>query len=129
MGWEAGKGLGHKKQGIVEPVQAILRPGRGAVGAYGNETKGLNFGGKCQFSLFLILISLESAGDAQKRGGPADKRDLDDTSEIRANAWKKSNAGKVRPKYKTLDDIVREGDELDQPKILQSASSVKVSWI
>lgn len=45
MGWKDGKGLGKEGQGIVEPVKAILRPGRAAVGAYGNETEGLKFGG------------------------------------------------------------------------------------
>jgi len=45
MGYEQGKGLGKSKQGIVEPVQAVQRPGRGAVGAYGSEAKGPRFGG------------------------------------------------------------------------------------
>jgi tuftelin-interacting protein 11 len=45
MGYEQGKGLGKSKQGIVEPVKAVLRPGRGAVGAYGSEAKGPKFGG------------------------------------------------------------------------------------
>ncbi|KAI6171393.1 Septin and tuftelin-interacting protein 1 STIP [Aphelenchoides bicaudatus] len=112
MGWKSGKGLGREGKGIVEPVQAILRPGRGAVGAYGNETKGLNFG--------------ESAGDAQRRGGPGEEEDFEDSvvDEARSNAWKKTHAGKIRPKYKTLEEVVREGNELDAPKILQ-ASSVK----
>lgn len=46
MGYEQGKGLGKSKQGIVEPVQVVQRPGRGAVGAYGSEAKGPKFGGK-----------------------------------------------------------------------------------
>lgn len=45
MGYEQGKGLGVKKQGIVEPIQPKMRPGRGAVGAYGAEAKGPKFGG------------------------------------------------------------------------------------
>lgn len=44
MGYVHGKGLGLSKQGIVEPVQAVLRPGRGAIGAYGKEVKGPKFG-------------------------------------------------------------------------------------
>lgn len=45
MGYVPGQGLGANKQGIVEPIQAVLRPGRAAVGAYGRESKGPNFGG------------------------------------------------------------------------------------
>lgn len=45
MGYVPGQGLGANKQGIVEPIQAFLRPGRAAVGAYGKEIKGPKFGG------------------------------------------------------------------------------------
>lgn len=45
MGFVPGQGLGIRKQGIVEPVQAVVRPGRAAVGAYGKESKGPKFGG------------------------------------------------------------------------------------
>jgi tuftelin-interacting protein 11 len=39
MGYESGKGLGSKGEGIVTPVEATLRPGRAALGAYGPEHK------------------------------------------------------------------------------------------
>lgn len=32
MGYVHGKGLGANKQGIVEPIEAKVRPGRAAVG-------------------------------------------------------------------------------------------------
>ena len=37
MGFEPGKGLGKTLQGINTPVEATLRKGRGAIGAYGPE--------------------------------------------------------------------------------------------
>ena len=37
MGYQHGKGLGRSLQGINTPVEAHLRKGRGAIGAYGSE--------------------------------------------------------------------------------------------
>ncbi|KAI6180418.1 Septin and tuftelin-interacting protein 1-like protein [Aphelenchoides besseyi] len=111
MGHVSGQGLGKNKQGIVEPVQAILRPGRGAVGAYGNETKGLKFG--------------ESAGDAQRNtDGSNDVVEIR-TEEAKNNAWKKSHAKKVKPRYVTLDEVVKERTDYDQISTAAKQSAVK----
>lgn len=43
MGWEKGKGLGKELRGRAIPVEATVRKGKGAIGAYGPESKEAKF--------------------------------------------------------------------------------------
>lgn len=97
MGYEPGRGLGKALQGISQPVQAHLRKGRGAIGAYGPE-KG------------------QSIGD--DKGKPAKKKVVRDEDEIeeqefreKLSQWRKDSAAdsklkKKRYNYKTVQDII-----------------------
>ncbi|VDK67133.1 unnamed protein product [Litomosoides sigmodontis] len=111
MGYVPGQGLGANKQGIVEPIQAVLRPGRAAVGAYGRESKGPNFG--------------EAAGETQKRveSGKDDEK-LEEP--MRRGNWKKTGSNKsVKYQYKTIDEVIAEGGPLKQ-RLNSGSSGVKV---
>uniref|UniRef100_A0A7E4V146 G-patch domain-containing protein n=1 Tax=Panagrellus redivivus TaxID=6233 RepID=A0A7E4V146_PANRE len=108
MGYVPGKGLGVNKQGIVEPIKAAPRQGKGAVGAYGPEVSaiGQKFG--------------ETAAQAQarQREGPADEAPMADQP-ARGN-WKKGR--KQAPKLKSLAELVASGtdpiDEAPRQKII-----------
>uniref|UniRef100_A0A2K6VEC1 G-patch domain-containing protein n=1 Tax=Onchocerca volvulus TaxID=6282 RepID=A0A2K6VEC1_ONCVO len=111
MGYVPGQGLGANKQGIVEPIQAVLRPGRAAVGAYGRESKGPNFG--------------ESAGETQKRI-ESSKDDEKIEEPTRRGNWKKTGSKKnVKYQYKTIDEVLAEGGPLKQ-RLMSANSGVKV---
>lgn len=108
MGYVHGKGLGANKQGIVEPIQAFLRPGRGAIGAYGKEGSGPKFG--------------ESAADAQKRIAAEIDEDNDDEPEVLAGKWKKVKKPKTR--YKTLEEM--QAENVKNIGTMQQSLGVKV---
>ncbi|XP_017098940.2 septin-interacting protein 1 [Drosophila bipectinata] len=100
MGYEPGKGLGKDLQGISQPVQAHVRKGRGAIGAYGPETAA-SIGGK---SARAIKVD-------------EDVREAKEFKE-QMNKWRKGGAatdtqerqGK-RYYYKSVEEVIAKGNK------------------
>lgn len=94
MGFEPGKGLGKSLQGISQPVQAHLRKGRGAIGAYGTE-KG------------------QTIGDSKSKK-PVQDEDEKEAKEFKEkmDQWRKEPADSKSKKnryYKSVQDIIEKG--------------------
>ncbi|XP_076274624.1 septin interacting protein 1 [Rhynchophorus ferrugineus] len=90
MGYQPGKGLGKELQGISAPVEAYLRKGRGAIGAYGPEKPA-------------------SIPTPQERLGRIKQ---EEDSELKGpSKWKRSDiaAKKSRYYYRSVDDVIEKG--------------------
>lgn len=96
MGYQPGKGLGKDLQGISQPVQAYVRKGRGAIGAYGAEKPQTIGDGKA----------------AVKAKVDEDVREQQEFQE-KMNQWRKADVGakgaKGRYTYKTIQDVIEKG--------------------
>lgn len=94
MGYQPGKGLGKDLQGISQPVQAHVRKGRGAIGAYGAEKPA-------------------TVGDGKAARAKVDE-DVQEQKEFqqKMNQWRKSEASlgtKNRYSYKSVQDVIDKG--------------------
>lgn len=105
MGFEPGKGLGKQLQGISTPVEAQIRKGRGAIGAYGPEK-------------------------VQKI--PEKKKDGEEIKESKVSQWRKgdnSNKRKVRYCYRSVDQVLEDGKLKPNRKLPVSSDISRVKVI
>ncbi|XP_067004991.2 tuftelin-interacting protein 11 [Anabrus simplex] len=107
MGFQPGKGLGKDLQGISAPVEAHLRKGRGAIGAYGPE-------------------KTQKIIDAK----PDSEEEEDREFAEKLSQWRRGDAGtrkkKVRYVYKSVDEVLEQGKSKPVRKDYSQLSKVKV---
>ncbi|KAJ8922726.1 hypothetical protein NQ315_007761 [Exocentrus adspersus] len=107
MGFQPGKGLGKDLQGISAPVEAHLRKGRGAIGAYGPEK----------------LASIPKAKEKISKFELDDEKDEDSKGDSK---WKKGDSVKKKTRYyyRSVDDVIEKGKRPGAYRNLGSASEL-----
>lgn len=113
MGYEPGKGLGKNLQGISAPVQAFLRKGRGAIGAYGPEK----------------AAKIADQKQSKKKLDEDEKEAIE--FKERMSQWKRDGRGqhnkrKVKYVYKTVEDVIAKGQKVNFGILDQKMSKVTV---
>ncbi|KAL1131040.1 hypothetical protein AAG570_012277 [Ranatra chinensis] len=106
MGFQPGKGLGKDLQGIHAPIEAQLRKGRGAIGAYGPE-KG------------------QKIADTK----PDAKDEPSKTGSEKVSQWRKGDGSKkkkVRYVYKSIEDVLDQSLQPGKKPEISELSKVKV---
>ena len=109
MGFEPGKGLGKKLQGISAPVEAHLRKGRGAIGAYGPE-------------------KLAKIPEKKKEETSEDSKE----QKVKISQWRKSDSGgkkKVKYCYRSVDQVIEDGKLRPNRKASVSSEMSRVKVI
>ncbi|XP_034026045.1 tuftelin-interacting protein 11 [Thalassophryne amazonica] len=113
MGYEPGKGLGKNAQGIINPIEAKVRKGKGAIGAYGEEQT------KQSLQDFPVVDSEEEEDkEFQKELGQ----------------WRKDpggSGGKKKPKYsyKTVEELKAKGKLAGRSTATTGGDSIKLKII
>ncbi|EZA47999.1 hypothetical protein DMN91_011683 [Ooceraea biroi] len=110
MGFEPGKGLGKQLQGRSAPVEAQVRKGRGAIGAYGPER-----------TLKIPEKKKDDDGEETKE------------SKSKVSQWRKgdnvSNKKKGRYSYRSVDQVLEDGKLKPNRKLPVSNDMSKVKVI
>lgn len=112
MGYIPGKGLGKKNQGIVRPVEATKRRGKGAIGAHGSEHPHLDTED--------VIADSEEEEDQQFR---------EQLSHWRKGPGDDGKKKKVSYKYRTAADVLKSGVSKKQKKAAGDTSISKVKVI